>query len=177
MTQYWKADLLVVGCGNVLFGDDGFGPAVVDELARRGDLPPNTCVINAGLSVRDLLFTIALGESRPRLIVLVDAVDTGLCPGEIVERDVDEIPGAPGCHFSMHLHPTSALLRELRDVCGVAVKVVSAQVQRIPAVVSPGLSDAVRRAVPAAETRILQILCEYVLADSRVGSLASRSRQ
>ncbi len=50
----------------------------------------------------------------------------------------------------MHLLPTSSLLRELRDACGVAVTIISVQVQDIPQEVRPGLSEAVRRAVPAA---------------------------
>jgi coenzyme F420 hydrogenase subunit delta len=161
--QYWNADILVIGCGNILFGDDGFGPAVAERLQGCRDLPPNTCVVNAGLAVRDLLFTIALCQSRPGLIVLVDAVDLGCPPGEILERDVDDLPRVPTAALSMHLHPTAALLRELRDGCGVAVKVVSAQVRRVPAEVSPGLSDPVRRAVPAAVQTILGIVQRYAL--------------
>lgn len=28
----YKKSVLVLGCGNILFGDDGFGPAVVEHL-------------------------------------------------------------------------------------------------------------------------------------------------
>ena len=158
MAEYWNADILVLGCGNVLFGDDGFGPAVADYLHDRGDLPPGTSVINAGLSVRDVLFTIALGERRPRVIILVDAVDASRRPGEVFERDVREIVACKVRDSSMHLHPTSHLLRELHDTCGVAVRIVSVQVHHIPDEVAPGLSDVVRCAVPTAGEKILDLV-------------------
>ena len=30
----YDAEVLVVGCGNVLFKDDGFGPATIDEIEK-----------------------------------------------------------------------------------------------------------------------------------------------
>lgn len=74
----------------------------------------------------------------------------GSLPGEITEREVGEISPRRIGDQSMHLLPTSSLLRELRDACGVAVTIISVQVQDIPQEVRPGLSEAVRRAVPAA---------------------------
>jgi len=158
MADYGNADVLVVGCGNVLFGDDGFGPAVAERLEQRRDLPSRACVVNAGLGVRDVLFTIAVSERRPKLIVVVDAVDEGRRPGEVMVRDVEEIPEREIGDLSMHLLPTSHLLRELHDACGVAMKVVSVQTHYLPDQVSPGLSDAVKGAVPLACEKILDLL-------------------
>ena len=47
----YDAEILVVGCGNILFKDDGFGPAVIDalnELSKDKPLPENTMTIDAG---------------------------------------------------------------------------------------------------------------------------------
>jgi hydrogenase maturation protease len=44
-------EIVICGCGNPLFADDGFGPAVVEELQKL-DLPENVKVIDAGLAVR-----------------------------------------------------------------------------------------------------------------------------
>jgi coenzyme F420 hydrogenase subunit delta len=154
MTDYWNKNVLVLGCGNVLFGDDGFGPAVVEYLLENSEIPPEACVINAGLSVRELLFTIILSDKRPSQIIIVDAVDAGRFPGEIFELPVSELPEIKIDDFSMHQLPTSNLLKELQDMCGVDVTIISAQIEHIPDAVSPGLSQAVRDAIPAACRKI-----------------------
>ena len=51
MTTY--KSILIFGCGNTLWGDDGFGPAVIEHLHRHYQLPEDVIV---GTSIRDLLF-------------------------------------------------------------------------------------------------------------------------
>jgi coenzyme F420 hydrogenase subunit delta len=151
---YWNKELLILGCGNILFGDDGFGPAVAEYLLEHVDIPPGAAVINAGLSVREILFNIVLHDKRPERIVIVDAVDAGKPPGEIFELDVSDIPDKKIDDFSMHQLPTSNLLKELKEICGVDVKIVSVQVQHIPEEIAAGLSSAVKDAVPVVSEKI-----------------------
>jgi coenzyme F420 hydrogenase subunit delta len=158
MMDYSNNEILVLGCGNVLFGDDGFGPAVVEYLQENFEIPDNVSVINAGLGVRKVLFDIVLGDERPEKIVIVDAVNVGKRPGEIFELSLDEIPRIKIDDFSMHQLPTSNLLKELKDMCGVDVKIISVQTQNIPEAVSPGLSEVVRDSVPTACEEILRAL-------------------
>ncbi len=80
MIDYWNSETLILGCGNVLFGDDGFGPAVVEHLARHREIPPDVCVMDVGLGIRGVLFTLALSERRPTTLIIVDAVDEGKPP-------------------------------------------------------------------------------------------------
>lgn len=145
--EYCNKSTIIFGCGNILFGDDGFGPAVVEKLIRIYTIPDEVCVINAGTSVRDILFNIALDEKKPDTIVIVDAVDIGKKPGDIFEIDIDEIPEKKIDDFSMHQMPTSNLLRELRDLCGVDVRILSCQVEKIPEEVGPGLSKTLKNKV------------------------------
>jgi coenzyme F420 hydrogenase subunit delta len=158
MTDICRKDILVLGCGNVLFGDDGFGPSVARYFQQNFEIPSNVCVIDAGLTVRKILFDIILSDERPRKIIIVDAVDIGRAPGEVFDLDIDEIPEKKIDDFSMHQLPTSNLLRELRNICGVNVKIISAQIQQIPDEVSPGLSTVLRDSIPAACKRILLAL-------------------
>lgn len=158
MTDYWNRETLVLGCGNVLFGDDGFGPAVVEYLQENFEIPPDACVINAGLSVREFLFNIILGDKRPAKIIIVDAVDLGRPPGEMFDLDIDRIPEKKIDDFSMHQLPTSNLLRELKNMCGVEVNIICVQIQTIPEEVSPGLSDVIRGSIPAACERISALI-------------------
>jgi hydrogenase maturation protease len=44
--------VLVLGVGNVLFGDDGFGPAVANALADQCVLPADVLVADVGTSGR-----------------------------------------------------------------------------------------------------------------------------
>jgi Ni,Fe-hydrogenase maturation factor len=55
--------------------------------------------------------------------------------------------------------PTSNLLRELRDLCQVDVVIIAGQVESIPEMVRPGLSDALARSVPVAAEEVLK-LCD-----------------
>jgi coenzyme F420 hydrogenase subunit delta len=34
MPEYRDKPIIIFGCGNILFGDDGFGPAVAEELQQ-----------------------------------------------------------------------------------------------------------------------------------------------
>jgi coenzyme F420 hydrogenase subunit delta len=158
MTDYWNKEILVLGCGNILFGDDGFGPEVADYFQKNFEIPPGVGVINAGLSVREILFNIVLNDKRPKRIIIVDAVDAARPAGEIFELDISSIPEKKIDDFSMHQLPTSNLLKELKETCGVDVKVISVQVEHIPEEVCPGLSKTVREAIPAVCEKIFHHL-------------------
>jgi len=145
--EYCTKPVVVFGCGNILLGDDGFGPAVVKELHASGAVPECAEVIDAGTAVREFLFDIALSEQRPGLIVVIDAVDVGRPPGDVFEISLDDIPVVKVSDYSLHQAPTSNLLRQLRDHCGVDVTVIVCQVEQIPDEVKMGLSPAVKAAV------------------------------
>jgi len=152
--------IMVLGCGNILFGDDGFGSSVADCLQNSSLLPKNVSVINAGTSSRGILFDLILGEQRPRRIIVIDAIDANRRPGEIFRIDLEEIPKNKTDDFALHGMPTSNLLRELRDYCHVEVIVIVGQIDHIPERVKPGLSDALTRSVPVAVEEVLKLVRE-----------------
>jgi coenzyme F420 hydrogenase subunit delta len=160
---YCRARVLVVGCGNVLFGDDGFGPAVVAWLDAhwRGHPPAGVGLLDAGTGVRNILLTLALGPSRPERLIVVDAMDLGRSPGELVELGPDELPARAIADLSVHQVPTSTLLKELEALGGVRVRILACQVERVPEVVDPGLSPAVSAAVPRAGGIVLEQVASY----------------
>jgi coenzyme F420 hydrogenase subunit delta len=153
--DYCRCETLVLGCGNILFGDDGFGPAVAGQLCCRADLPRSTVVVDAGTSARQLLFDLVLSPVRPRRLIVVDAVDMGREPGEVWRIEAEELPEVKCDDFSMHQLPTSNLLRELAGLAGWEVSCLVAQVAGVPAEVKPGLSAPVRRAVRRAAQMVL----------------------
>jgi coenzyme F420 hydrogenase subunit delta len=145
----------ILGCGNILFGDDGFGPAVAEYCQQNCTIPADVCIVNAGTSVRNILFDILLSVQKPSRIVIVDAMDYGHEPGDLFSPDIDTLPVTKTDDFSMHQVPTSNLLRELRDLGGVEVSVLACQVARIPEEVSPGLSAPVAKAVERAARMLI----------------------
>jgi coenzyme F420 hydrogenase subunit delta len=150
--------ILVLGCGNRLFGDDGFGPEVVEYYRECHTIPEDVEVLDAGTGVRNLLFNIVLGEERPRKIIIVDAMDVGKDSGEVFELELSQIPVKKKDDFCMHSLPTSNLLQELQDFCHVEVKIISAQVEMIPDAVCPGLSKTLRGAFP----RVCEIISKEI---------------
>ena len=147
--EYCRKPVLVAGCGNLLFGDDGFGCAVIEHLERQG-APEEVCLADGGTGIRKLLFTLCLSPLRPRRLLIVDAIDAGREPGEWFEIDPSEIPAVKLDDFSLHQIPTSNLLRELREQAGIEVRVLVCQTGPLPDEIAPGLSEPVRRAVAEA---------------------------
>jgi coenzyme F420 hydrogenase subunit delta len=150
-------DIIVLGCGNILFGDDGFGSSVAEHLQSCSLLPTNVSVINAGTSVREILFDLILSEQRPRRIIVIDAIDAKRKSGEIFRIHVEELPKNKTDDFALHGMPTSNLLKELRDFCDVEVIIIAGQVGSIPDAVRPGLSDALTKSVPVAVDEVLKL--------------------
>jgi hydrogenase maturation protease len=76
---------LVLGLGNILLGDEGVGARVAQRLQALYHFPEGTRVLDGGTLALDLLPDV---EDTDRLLV-IDAVDMGAAPGEVI-RIVDE---------------------------------------------------------------------------------------
>ena len=87
---------VLVGCvGNVLRGDDGFGPAVAGRLS----LPAGARVVETGIGGIALLQELMAGWDG---LVLVDAVDQGAAPGTVftIVPEVGEAVHVPDVHLA-----------------------------------------------------------------------------
>jgi len=143
--------VLILGCGNRLFGDDGFGPAVIDHLLAGYHIPDEVYVMDVGTGIREILFTLCLSDAVPREIVILDAVDDHRAQGEIFEISLDTLPEENADDFSFHVAPSTNLAKELKSK-GVDVKIVGCQSGPIPETISPRLSDAIQDAVSRVST-------------------------
>lgn len=57
----YTAEIIVVGCGNILFADDGFGPEVIKalgEYSKEKPLPENVMIIDAGTGGPHFVFSL-----------------------------------------------------------------------------------------------------------------------
>jgi len=155
--EYVKKRVLILGVGNVLFGDDGFGPAAADYLLNNCKIPSDVYVMDVGIGAGDILFTVGLSSKKPKKIIILDAVDVKRKPGELFELPIDDLPTNKLAEFSLHLFPAADLLKELRDQLKVDIIILACQAERMPEDVSPGLSDSVKQALPKAAEMALKL--------------------
>ncbi|MFZ0732694.1 MAG: hydrogenase maturation protease [Candidatus Sulfotelmatobacter sp.] len=177
LPDFCRKSTVVLGVGNILFGDDGFGCAVVDYLESHYQIPEAICLLDAGTGVRKLLFTLCLSSARPQRLLILDAIDAGRSPGEIFEINPAEIPPVKLDDFSLHQLPTSNLLRELQEACGVEVRVLACQTGPLPEEISQGLSETINRAVPRAAEWLVRDYFPRVTASPVKSVLAAASEQ
>jgi hydrogenase maturation protease len=88
--------ILVAGIGNVFLGDDGFGVALADRLARCA-LPPGVEVVDYGIRGMDLAYALHDGWDT---VLLLDAMPRGLAPGtlSVLEPDLDGLEVSVDAH-------------------------------------------------------------------------------
>ncbi len=84
------APVLVVGCGNLLRGDDAVGPTLVRHLWERG-VPEHVELVDGGTAGMDVAFKM---RGR-RLVVVVDAARTGAEPGTVFRVPGEELADLP----------------------------------------------------------------------------------
>jgi hydrogenase maturation protease len=101
--------VLVAGIGNIFLGDDGFGPAVASELAKRKMLPAEATVTDFGIRGLDLAYTLLDGWDA---VVLVDITRRGGPPGTlyVLEPEPGGLPPDDAPAMDMHgMHPARVL--------------------------------------------------------------------
>lgn len=80
MTGGRRRRILVAGVGNVLRGDDGFGPAVIGALEADGALPDGVRLVEVGIGGIGLVHELMDGYDA---LVIVDAVHRDDPPGSL----------------------------------------------------------------------------------------------
>ena len=144
------SDVVVAGCGNPLYADDGFGPAVVESL-KGLELPENVTVVDAGLGGPHFVFTLLNPESTKTLII-VDIADFGGEPGELRWLTVDELP--VGSYRDAHSWDLTEPLQRIKDDIRILVLACQKKYVSAPEMVI-GITDEVQRAIPEAVSEIL----------------------
>lgn len=92
---------LVLGIGNILWADEGFGVRAVEAFHRRYELPEGVTLLDGGTQG---LYLVNFVQEADRLLVF-DAIDYGLVPGTLKIVEDDEVPKFTGAK-KMSLHQT-----------------------------------------------------------------------
>ena len=145
--------LLILGVGNPLKGDDGFGVAAVQELMRE-PLPEGVAAVDGGTAGLGLASLIEEGEA----VLILDAADMGKPAGTVREFAPHEVRSlASEGRLSLHEADVLGILRMLTELgtCP-AVSIIAVQPGRIG--YGMGLSAEVQAALPVVLQRVREAM-------------------
>jgi len=146
-------EIVIAGCGNPAYADDGFGPAVAEELNRLL-LPDNVRVVDAGLCGPEFIFPL-LDPAVTQKLIIIDITDFGAKPGMLTLLRPRDFP--EGCIRDSH---TGGILGSLRQINPeIEVIIIGCQPHLVTSTeLSPGLSAEVMTAVPRAARIVLELI-------------------
>lgn len=139
--------VLVLGIGNILGADDGFGIRALEALQAGYEMSEGVELVDGGTQG---LYLLPLVEDAARLIVF-DALDFGLRPGTLKVVADEQVPAYLARKMSMHqsgLHEVLALAR-LNGRCPREIVLIGAQPADLTEFRS-GLSERVQACVEQA---------------------------
>ena len=152
----YKKKVLIFGCGNTLFGNDGFGPNVVNYLIEHYNLSEDIFALDAGTGISNFIFDLLLMKKKPEMVLIIDAVTiSNHCTGDVFEVELSKIPQKKMSDFALHQAPCSDLLSLLKTQ-GVDVRVLGMHTAFIPNKINPGLCPETKKAVPIAADWIME---------------------
>ncbi|MBB4197170.1 hydrogenase expression/formation protein [Rhodoblastus sphagnicola] len=93
--------ILVLGIGNILWADEGFGVRALEAFHRLYRVPENVSLLDGGTQG---LYLVQFVQEADYLLVF-DAIDYGLTPGTLKIVENDEVPKFTGAK-KMSLHQT-----------------------------------------------------------------------
>lgn len=89
---------LVLGVGNTLLSDEGFGVHVVKRLVKQYILPKEVHALDGGTLGMDLLYYLEGVEN----LLIVDAVEARRAPGSLLRLSGDKVPAFLSLKVSPH---------------------------------------------------------------------------
>ena len=91
-------EIMILGIGNILYCDEGFGVRVVEEMQRRYQFPDNVQLVDGGVLGFNLLAVISKADH----LIVVDAVRNKGNPGDLYRLDGEAIPKRIRAKNSLH---------------------------------------------------------------------------
>lgn len=90
--------VMILGVGNLLFSDEGFGVRVVEELERRYTFPVNVSIVDGGVLGVNLLGVMSDADQ----LIVVDVIRNQGVPGDLYRLAGDAIPERIRAKNSLH---------------------------------------------------------------------------
>ncbi len=83
-----QPQITILGIGNILLTDEGFGVRVIEKLFEDYEFPDNVAVVEGGVLGIHLLGTLSKADH----LIVVDAVKNKKVPGTLYRLEKDELP-------------------------------------------------------------------------------------
>jgi hydrogenase maturation protease len=155
-----RREALVIGIGNVLWADEGFGVRAVEALHAAYAFPPGVTLMDGGTLGLNLLEDVA----SSRRVLVFDAVDYQLPPGTLkVLRDA-EVPAWGKAKLSPHQTGMNDVLAhaQLQGRAPESIVVIGVQPEELSDF-GGSLRQSVRRRLPEAVALAAQKLADWGL--------------
>lgn len=164
--------ILVLGIGNILWADEGFGVRVVEALDARYEFPEPVLLLDGGTQG---LYLLPYLEDAAG-VVIVDAIDYGLPPATLRVLADDEVPAVLGAR-KVSLHQTGfqeiLALLQFRGCAPERLRLVGVQPERLDDY-GGGLTPAIAARIEPAIDIVLDILArEFGIVPTRRPEAAS----
>ena len=96
--EVYATNIMVLGIGCILFSDEGFGVRVVEKMEKLYQFPENVLLVDGGVLGINLLGVI----SKPKHLIVVDAIRNKGKPGDLYRLEGDAIPERIRAKNSLH---------------------------------------------------------------------------
>ncbi len=93
-----KPHIMLLGIGNVLFKDEGFGLRVIEYFQHNYTVPENVSIVDGGVLGLNLLGVISEADQ----LIVVDAIRHRGLPGDLYRLDGEAIPERVRAKNSLH---------------------------------------------------------------------------
>ena len=157
MDQLKSNPIVVLGVGNILLTDEGFGVHVVNQLREDYVFNPPITIIDGGTMGMELL-TYMRGMTK---LLLIDAINGGDAPGTVYEFPHEEMNSYFTEAISVHEVGMQDILRiralqedPLEDAVVIGVEPASLELGLT-------LSDATQAVVTEVKERVLRVLSNW----------------
>lgn len=149
--------ITVLGVGNILMQDEGFGVRVVEQLLRQYSFPENVQVLDGGTLGMELL-RFLVGTDK---LILVDAVSGGLPPGSFYQFNHNEVKAYFKEKVSMHELGIQDVLEVMEVLEKPAKEIRIAGVQPLTIDIGLEMTPIVAETVEPVAEKVLAILREW----------------
>jgi len=149
--------ITVLGVGNILMQDEGFGVRVVEKLLAQYSFPENVQVLDGGTLGMELL-RFLVGTDR---LILVDAVNGNLPPGSLYQFNHDEVKAYFKEKVSMHELGIQDVLAVIEVLEKPAKEIKILGVQPLTVDIGLELTPIVTVAVESIVQKVLSVLQEW----------------
>ena len=163
MDGLFTAENTVLGIGNIILSDEGFGVRVVEYLQKNFTFPDNVALIDGGTLGVELTHFI----TGTRRLLIIDSIDGGAQPGKTFHLRGDEIKK----HFAQKISAHEVGIQDVLTMLELTgkkiphVELIGAQPFSLAAGVD--LTEPMSKLVPVFADKVVEILRSWGLEVKR----------